>query len=149
MFHLTRTHTYTFIHTKENLHKVKKRREAYKKETWLTQDSLNILLAMMLVLSNMFLPGPEAKHISFFPGQVYCFEQLLPENSHFGPRVLGETSPRLLEAKAATNGPWSQPIFSITILEGTQNLFFTSRSIISVICTCENIYLNRIVASIL
>lgn len=71
---------------------------------------------MILVLSNMFLPGPEAKHISFLPGQVYCFEQLLPENSHFGPRVLGETSPRLLEAKAATNGPWSQPISSITIL---------------------------------
>lgn len=77
---------------------------------------------MILVLSNMFLPGPEAKHISFLPGQVYCFEQLLPENSHFGPRVLGETSPRLLEAKAATNGPWSQPISSITILVETQNL---------------------------
>lgn len=37
----------------------------------LTIDSSNNLWAIMLVLSNMSLPGPEAKHCSFFPGQVY------------------------------------------------------------------------------
>lgn len=59
----------------------------------------------MLVLSNISLPGPEEKHISFLPGHVYCSVQFCPVNSHFGPRVLGETSPRLVEAKAATNEP--------------------------------------------
>jgi len=60
----------------------------------------------MLVLSNISFPGPEAKHISIFPGHVYWLEQFFPENSHFGPRVFGETSPRLVEAKAATNWPY-------------------------------------------
>lgn len=71
----------------------------------LTIDSANSLCAMILVLSNMSFPGPEATHISLFPEQVYEDEHSWPENSHFGPRVLGETSPRLLEAKAATNSP--------------------------------------------
>ena len=59
----------------------------------------------MLVLSNMSFPGPDAKHISFLPEHVYCAVQCFPENSHFGPRVFGETSPKLVDAKAATKSP--------------------------------------------
>lgn len=61
----------------------------------------------MCVLSYISLPGPEAKHSSSFPGHVYCVEQSNPENSHFGPLVFGDESPKLLEANAATKGPCS------------------------------------------
>ena len=39
-------------------------------------------------------PEPDAK------------SQSLPESTHFGPFKLGDASPRLVEAKAATNGPY-------------------------------------------
>jgi hypothetical protein len=60
----------------------------------------------MLVLSNISFPGPEEKHLSFSPAQVYCDVQGLPVNSHFGPRVLGETSPKFEDANAATKLPY-------------------------------------------
>lgn len=63
---------------------------------------------MILVLSNMSFPGPEAKHLSFFSRHLYSAVQEFPVNSHFGPRVLGETSPKFEEANAATNGPYKQ-----------------------------------------
>lgn len=68
----------------------------------------NILVAMILVLSNMSLPGPDAKHLSL--GKLhnsFSWSQTFPENSHFAPFVFGETSPRLVDANAQTIRPWN------------------------------------------
>ena len=53
------------------------------------------------------LPGPDATHNSLRPWQVECTTlQFLPVSRQCGPFKLGDTSPRLVEANAATNGPF-------------------------------------------
>ena len=82
---------------------------------------LNCLSAMTLVDSNMSVPpGPLATHnsvlerencnktfnIPHFPSHLPSESQRSPVSSHRGPFMFGDTSPRLLEAKAATNEDW-------------------------------------------
>ena len=82
---------------------------------------LNCLSAMTLVDSNMSVPpGPRAKHnsvlgrenfnqifkIPHFPSHLPSESQRSPVSSHRGPFMFGDTSPRLLEAKAATKVDW-------------------------------------------
>ena len=60
----------------------------------------------MRVLSTMSFPGPKAMHSCV----RLLHEELTkshgsPVSIHLAPIVLGETSPRLELAKAATNGP--------------------------------------------
>lgn len=67
---------------------------------------------MILVLSNMLSPGPEAMQCFAWPSQeLETSSQGFPLLMHLGPLMFGETSPRLLEAKAATNGPWKENNF--------------------------------------
>ena len=76
---------------------------------------------MTLVDSNMSVPpGPRAKHnsvlgrenfnqifkIPHFPSHLPSESQRSPVSSHRGPFMFGDTSPRLLEAKAATKVDW-------------------------------------------
>ena len=70
--------------------------------------------AMMRDESYMSLPGPDAKQSSFLciPRALGHVEWSVSHGSpcrgppwHMAPRVLGETSPRLVAANAATNGP--------------------------------------------
>lgn len=64
------------------------------------------LVAIILVLSNISLPGPEAKHFSLDVEHFsLSWSQTLPENSQRGPFVLGDTSPRLVDANAQTTDP--------------------------------------------
>lgn len=66
-----------------------------------------IRVAIILVLSNWSMPGPEEKHWPSCAGQDdVCKSHGSPENSHFGPIIFGETSPKLAEEKAATNFVW-------------------------------------------
>lgn len=61
---------------------------------------------MIFVLSYILSPGPEAMHNFVWPSQeLETLSQDLPLLVHLGPLIFGETSPRLLEANAATNGP--------------------------------------------
>jgi hypothetical protein len=72
----------------------------------LTHALPNSFSAIIRVLSNMSVPGPEAIHISFRPEQVLlCTSQGRPLNWHRAPLTLGDTSPKLVDAKAATKGP--------------------------------------------
>lgn len=66
------------------------------------------LRATMYVLLNMSPPGPNEKQASFRPSDSLGHVLLSgshgsPEISQRGPFVLGDTSPRLLDANAATN----------------------------------------------
>ena len=63
----------------------------------------------------MVFPGPNAMQCRASPlhhddqwsrGSNETKSQSLPESTHFGPFKLGDASPRLVEAKAATNGPY-------------------------------------------
>ena len=57
---------------------------------------------MIRVESNMSFPGPEAMHIWVLLLQVECSTSHgSPVSMHLGPRMLGETSPRLELANAA------------------------------------------------
>lgn len=59
---------------------------------------------MIFVLSNWSLPGPEAIHSFDSPLHVLVtFSHGSPVLIQCGPFRLGETSPRLVEAKAPTN----------------------------------------------
>lgn len=54
----------------------------------------------------MLSPGPEAMHnLAWPPHELDTSSQDLPLFVHLGPLMFGDTSPRLLEANAATNGP--------------------------------------------
>jgi hypothetical protein len=66
----------------------------------------NSFSATIRVLSNMSAPGPAAMHISLRPEQVLVWaSQGRPLNWHRPPLVLGDTSPKLLDANAATKEP--------------------------------------------
>ena len=61
---------------------------------------------MIKVDSKLSRPGPSAWHISFLPSHVECsLSHSSPVSMQRGPLRFGETSPRLVDAKAATNGP--------------------------------------------
>lgn len=65
------------------------------------------LRPMISQLSNMSFPGPDATHSSERPLHVECtVSQGSPVSWQWAPRVLGDTSPRLVEAKPATNVPF-------------------------------------------
>lgn len=67
---------------------------------------MNNLSAIILVLSYMFFPGPKATHNFACPLQeLVTSSQGRPVFKQCGPLVLGETSPKFVDAKAATNGP--------------------------------------------
>ena len=54
----------------------------------------------------MSFPGPEAIQFWVLPSQVEWYKShSFPESIHLGPFKFGETSPKLVEAKAATKGP--------------------------------------------
>ncbi|CAB0018240.1 unnamed protein product, partial [Nesidiocoris tenuis] len=56
----------------------------------------------------MSLPGPNAMHASFLSLQVdMASSHGAPDGTHLGPAVLGDTSPKLVDANAATKGPWN------------------------------------------
>ena len=55
----------------------------------------------------MVFPGPNAMQCLASPSQdEETKSQFFPELIHFGPFKLGEASPRLVEAKAATKVPY-------------------------------------------
>ena len=61
---------------------------------------------MILTLSKLSFPGPDAKHCPWPSGQAESnASQGSPVNSHFGPIIFGETSPKLVDANAPTNLP--------------------------------------------
>ena len=61
---------------------------------------------MIYVESFMVFPGPNAMQCLASPSQDEEIKsQFFPELIHFGPFKLGEASPRLVEAKAATKVP--------------------------------------------
>ena len=65
------------------------------------------LRPMISQLSNMSFPGPDATHSSERPLHVeWTVSQGSPVSWQWAPRVLGDTSPRLVEAKPATNVPF-------------------------------------------
>ena len=65
------------------------------------------LRPMISQLSNMSFPGPDATHSSERPLHVeWSVLQGSPVSWQWAPRVLGDTSPRLVEAKPATNAPF-------------------------------------------
>lgn len=62
------------------------------------------LLAIIFVLSNMSSPGPRHTQYLFIPLQVLCsLSHGSPVLRHIGSFRLGDTSPKLVEAKAPTN----------------------------------------------
>lgn len=63
-------------------------------------------MAIIFVLSNISLPGPDAKHSPSSLGQdEVSRSHVFPVFWHFGPIIFGETSPKLEEANAPTNLP--------------------------------------------
>lgn len=60
---------------------------------------------MICVLSFMSLPGPEATHNSFKSQEGPGMSQGLPDLWQCGPLMLGDTSPKLDDANAATKFP--------------------------------------------
>lgn len=59
------------------------------------------------VLSNISLPGPEAKHSPALAGHVEVNKSHeLPVREHFGPIIFGDTSPKFEEQKDPTNLPF-------------------------------------------
>lgn len=67
---------------------------------------LDNFVAIICVLSNISFPGPAATQYFACPSQVLeTKSHSFPVVTHLGPRVLGETSPKLVEANAPTNRP--------------------------------------------
>ena len=79
----------------------------------------------MRVLSTMSFPGPKAMHSCV----RLLHEELTkshgsPVSIHLAPIVLGETSPRLELAKAATNGPCYRRTITIKFYWSFSRSFF-------------------------
>ena len=72
-----------------------------------------VLTSNIRMIPLVLLPGPEATHICVRLLHVECSNsQGRPVSIQCGPLVLGETSPRLAEANAATKDPLPIGLFA-------------------------------------
>ena len=75
---------------------------------------LTCLACYFMYQNFVYVPGPNATHSCVRPLQVECSRSHgNPVSRQWGPFVFAETSPKLVEANAATNGPFpgSWPTF--------------------------------------
>ena len=74
----------------------------------------------MKVESFMSVPGPNARQFWELPPHVeFEKSQSIPVSLHLGPLIFGDTSPEFDEANAATNGPCSDILFLIKLIQYT------------------------------
>ena len=75
----------------------------------------------------MSVPGPNARQFWELPPHVeFEKSQSIPVSLHLGPLIFGDTSPEFDEANAATNGPCSDILFLIKLIQFTSYVWFIS-----------------------